>query len=409
MQDTLWSDRFWFLWKRRKLLARAAAFSLVLGFGIAFITPKRYTSSATIMPPDQSGTSTLMLAALTGHASGLGGLGSLASGLLGLRSSTAMFMGLLHSETVSEALISRFDLRHVYRVRYNRDAAKKLAHSTTITDDKKSGMITIAVEDHDPVRARDLTQAYLDELNKLVSRTSTSQARQERMFIEKRLTQVSKALEQSEVALSEFSGKNSTIDIKEQTRAMVETGARAEAELVVEQSSLQALKQIYGDGNVRVRQTEARIASLRSDLQQMAGSDPSARDSGAQTKSDISVLSPPLRQLPKLGVRYADLYRRVKVQETVFELLTEQYEMARIAEAHDIPAVSVVDTPGIPEKKSFPPRLWLGLGLTVLEIGAVIAALFARERWHLMVETDPWKTLAIEIAQTLRRRKKALA
>ncbi|RXH54197.1 GumC family protein [Granulicella sibirica] len=407
--SSVWTTRLWFLWRRRPLLARAGAISLVLGFTIAFLTPKRYTSSAAIMPPDQSGSGALMLAALSGHSNGLGALGSLASGFLGMRSNTAVFESLLHSGTVSGALIDRFDLRHVYHVRYNRDAARRLAHNTTVADDKKSGMITIAVEDGDPVRARDLAQAYLDELSKLVNRTSTSQARQERIFIEKRLTEVNTDLEHAQIALSDFSTKNSTIDIKEQTRAMVDTGARAEGELVAEQSSLQALKQIYGDGNVRVRQTEARIASLRGNLQRMAGIAPHADSSGADSQSDITAFSPPLRQLPRLGVAYADLYRRVRVEETVFELLTGQYEMARIAEAHDIPSVSVVDAPGIPEKKSFPPRLWLGLGLALFSMAAVIAVLFAQDRWHRLDNRDPRKALALEVARALLRRKGGVA
>ncbi len=197
-----------------------------------------------------------------GRGGGLGALGSLAGGFLGEHPSTALFIDLLRSGTVSGHLIDRFDLRHVYHSRYNIDAAKHLAHVTKITDDKKSGVITIKVEDRDPVRARDLAQGYLDELNRLVTRTSTSAARQERIFIEQRLHNVQTDLEHAQIQLSEFSSKNSTVDIREQTRAMVEAGARVQGELLVEQSGLQSLRQIYGDGNIRVRETEARITSL---------------------------------------------------------------------------------------------------------------------------------------------------
>ena len=113
---------------------------------------------------------------------------------------------------------------------------------------------------------------YLDELNKLVTQTSTSTAHQERVFIEGRLHSVAADLERAQLDLSEFSSRNSTVDIKEQTRAMVDAGARIQGELLVAQSGLESLRQIYGDGNVRVHETEARIASLQRDLEKMTGS-----------------------------------------------------------------------------------------------------------------------------------------
>jgi len=245
-----WAARARLLWQHRRILARVAMISLAAGLCVAFAIPKQYTAVTSIMPPDQAGSSAMLLAALAGRSGGMGALGSLAGGFLGEHPTTALFITLLQSGTVSGHLIERFDLKHVYHKRYNVDTAKRLAHVTKITDDKKSGVITIKVEDGDPVRARDLAQGYLDELNRLVTQTSTSAARQERVFIEQRLHRVQADLERAQLELSEFSSKNSTIDIKEQTRAMVDTGARVQAELLVEQSGLQSLRQIYGDGNV---------------------------------------------------------------------------------------------------------------------------------------------------------------
>jgi uncharacterized protein involved in exopolysaccharide biosynthesis len=404
-----WAVRATLLWRYRRMLTRVAIVSLVLSLTIAFIIPKQYKATASIMPPDQQGSGTLMLAALMGRGGGLGSLGSLASGLLGGHTTTALFVNLLESGTVSGHLIDRFNLQHVYHTRYRITTAKRLARRTKITDDKKSGVITIEVEDTDPVRARDLAQAYLDELNKILNQTSTSSARQERMFIEHRLNAVQNDLERAQLELSEFSSKNSTVDIKEQTRAMVDTGARVQAELLVEQSGLQSLRQIYGDNNVRVRETEARIASLQRDLVKMTGSSAPLQEaiSGGTDSSDSSdkgELYPPLRQLPRLAVPYADLYRRVKVQETVFELLTQQYEMARIQEAKDTPVVNVIDVPGIPEKKSFPPRLILTLLLTLFSVAVASGLIIFREGWSRLNPNDPRKTLADEVVPVIRGR-----
>jgi uncharacterized protein involved in exopolysaccharide biosynthesis len=409
--EPTWAIRAMLLWKHRRKLARVTAISLLVSLAIAFSIPKEYKSTASIMPPDQQGSTAMLLSALTGHSGGLGALGGLASGLLGAHSSTALFISMLQSGTVSSHLIDRFNLQHVYHKRYRIDTAKHLARCTKITEDKKSGVITIAVEDRSRVRARDLAQAYLDELNKLVTQTSTSTAHQERIFVGQRLHEVQANLEDAEMQLSQFSSKSSAIDIKEQTRAMVDAGARVQAELLVEQSGLQSLRQIYGDGNVRVRETEARIASLQGELTKMTGSSAPLTaeaihddNTNSGDSNDKGELYPPLRQLPRLAVPYADLYRRVKVQETVFELLTQQYEMARIEEAKDVPVVSVIDPPGIPEKKSFPPHLLITLLLTFLSFAGASALILVRDHWEKVDPADPRKMLAAEILPVVRRR-----
>lgn len=409
-QEPLWAIRALLLWQHRRLLARVAAISLVVSLAIAFAIPKEYESSASIMPPDQPNSGAALLAALSSRAGGLGSLGTLATGLLGGRSSSALFIDMLRSATVSSALIDRFNLQHVYRSRYRIDAAKRLARLTKITEDKKSGVITIEVEDRDRVRARDLTQAYLDELNALVTRTNTSAAHRERVFIEQRLHAVQGNLEDAELQLSRFSSSSNAVDIREQTHAMVDAGAQVEAELIVQRSTLGAMRQIYGDGNARVRQSEARIATLQQELARMTGSSsPAAADDapGFETASPAKgsgELYPALRELPRLAVPWADLYRRVRVQENVFELLTQQYEMARLEEARDVPAVSVIDAPGIPEKKSFPPRLLLTVVLTFLAFLTASAFVLIRDAWSSVPSEDPRRALAAEVAPVLRRR-----
>jgi uncharacterized protein involved in exopolysaccharide biosynthesis len=216
-------------------------------------------------------------------------------------------------------------------------------------------------------------------------------------------------LEQAQRELSNFASTNDAIDIREQTRAMVDAGARLEAELIATQGEIESLRQIYGDGNVRVRAAQARIADLKRELAKMGGTSaqlPAAQPDGAKTGTSTTDsadnLYPPLRQLPRLAVPYADLYRTVRVQEVVFELLTQQYEMARIQEAKDIPVVNVIDSPGIPEKKSFPPRALLALLLTILVTGATGTGMIFAYRWSRVDASDPRKQLAQEIEADLR-------
>jgi capsule polysaccharide export protein KpsE/RkpR len=393
-----WAANMAVLWDRRRALAKVAAAALAVNLLFAFLIPKRYESTARIMPPDNSSSSTAMLAALAGRSFGnLDGLGALAASFLGIRGNSALFVDLLRSGTVSGDLIDRFGLQHAYHKRYRVDTAKYLARHTSIVDDKKSGVITITVTDTDPHRARDLAQGYLDELNLLVTRTSTSSAHRERIFIERRLEAVRGNLERAQQELSDFSSTHDAIDLHEQARAMVDSGAKLEGELIATQGELDSLRQIYGDSNVRVRSAEARLADLKQEITKMGGTSaalPAASDPPEHTGSSaVDVLYPPLRQLPRLAVPFADLYRTVRVQETVFEMLTQQYEIARIQEAKDIAVVSVIDAPGIPEKKSFPPRLLLASLLTLFVVGLSVVAMLFEYRWSFVDAMDPRRRL----------------
>jgi uncharacterized protein involved in exopolysaccharide biosynthesis len=390
------------LWDHRRRLARVAAVALVLSGAIAFLIPKRYESVARLMPPEQPSSGAAMLAALAGHSvGGLSGLGSLAGLLGGGRTSTALFIDLLHSRTVADHVIDRFNLQHVYKKRYRIDTVKYLAHHTTVVDDKKSGVITITFNDTDPRRAQAITQAYLDELNRMLTLANTSSARREREFIEKRLVSVQAELHSAEKALGQFSSSNVTLDIKEQTHAMVDAAARLQGELIVGQSELDSLQQIYGDGNVRVRAARARIGVLKSELAKMSGS-ASSDDSDKSSSGESNELYPSLRQIPRLAVPYADLYRRVRIEETVFELLSQQYEIAHIEEAKDTPVVSVIDQPLVAEKKSFPPRLLMMLLLTMLALAAASFHIVLGSMWDRVSPSDPKKILAQEINDNLR-------
>jgi uncharacterized protein involved in exopolysaccharide biosynthesis len=398
------------LWRQRRVLARVTVISLLVSLGIAFVIPKRYKSSASIMPPDQQSPGAAMLAALAGRLGSIPALG-LANALPGAHSSSELFVDLLRSGTVSDHLLDRFNLQHLYRKRYRIDAAKRLARLTTISENRKSGVITIEVEDTDPRRAQAMTQAYLDELNRLVVRTNTSAAHRERVFIGQRLQRVRAGLEQAEIQLSRFSSDSTAIDIREQMRAMLDASARVEAELMVEQSGLQALRQLYGDDNLRVRESEARIASLQAQLSKMEGSRSAPSADALTDAADTSEvrgqnapLYPPLRELPRLAVPYTDLLRSVQVQESVFQLLTQQYETARIEEARDVPPVNVIDSPGLPEKKSFPPRLLLTAAGTLLGFASASFILLSRHYWQQLPPADPRREFVAEVAPVLRRR-----
>jgi capsule polysaccharide export protein KpsE/RkpR len=382
------------VWEHRRLVRRVVFYGFLICTLLAFLIPVRFKSTARLMPPDnnQSGGLAMAAAALSGGATG--GLGGIATDMLGLKSTSDIFVGILSSRTVQDKLIQQFDLRKLYWDRRMEDARKDLAEHTDISVDRKSQIITITVTDHDPKRAAAIDQAYLEELNHLVAELSTSSARRERIFLEGRLKAVSLDLEAAEKEFSQFSSKNSAIDIKEQGKAMVEAAATLQGQLIAAESEAQGLKQIYTDNNVRVRSVQARINELKHQLEKIGGK---GEDSLAPLGQQQDSLYPSIRKLPLLGVAYADLYRRTRVQEAVFETLTKEYEMAKVQEAKEIPTVKVLDTPNIPDKKSFPPRLVIILLGTALTFGLATTWVFGRTAWEQTDLNDPTKAFAQEV------------
>jgi capsule polysaccharide export protein KpsE/RkpR len=397
LERPTWIGNASLFWDNRHIVLRVAGAAFILSMLIALLLPKEYEAGARIMPPEQGGNGAAMLAALVGKSSA-NGLAGLAGSLIGAKNNSALFVALLHSGTISGHLIEKFDLQRVYHKRYRDSTAKRLAHLTKITEDPKNGVITIVVTDENRERARDLAQAYLDELNGLVARVNTSSAHREREFIEQRLNTVQTELQRAQLEFSDFSSKNTTIDLKEQTRATVDAGAKLEGQLIVGESELSSLRQIYGDQNVRVRAAEARDAILRRELERANVQS----SQGVEGESlDATHPYPSLRELPRLGVRWANLYRTVRIHETVFDLLSEQYELARIDEAKSIPTIGVIDFPNLPERKSGPHRFLIVLISTALSIIITAIYLLTRRSWMELDEFDPRRELATQIKSTI--------
>ena len=387
------------LWDRRRFVLRCVVVGLVVGTLVAFLIRNRYESTAQLMPPDPQSTSNpAMLAGLSGST----GMGLLAGDLLGIKSTGALFVGVLRSRTVEDRVVDRFDLERVYGTSLRMKARKKLAQCTAIGEDRKSGIITITVTDRDPNRAAAIAAAYVDELNTLIAQLSTSSARRERIFLENRLIAVKQDLESAEKDFSQFASSKGAIDITEQGKAMVGAAATLEGQLIAAQSELEGLKQIYSDQNVRVRSTQARINEMRQQIRRLGG----VSGTGAENVNDPGkeLPYPTLRQLPILGVPYADKLRHLRVQEAVFETLTKQNELAKVEEAKEIPSVKVLDVPVVPEHKTYPPRLlimvWGVICGGIVAIGWVVG----QHHWKETDARDPGKVLAEEVFRTLTAR-----
>jgi len=386
--------RLHLLWGRRQWLLKTFLCGLIISFLIALLISSQYRSTARLMPPDQqSGPGLAMLATLAGKSNSSSFAG-LAGTVLGLKTSGDLFLGVLSSRTVQDDLVRKFDLRSVYRVQRWEAARDKLVSHTELSEDRKSGIITIEVTDQSPQRAAAMAQTYIDALNRVMTEQNTSAAHRERVFLEQRLQQVKQDLEVAENSFSDFASKNTALDIPTQGRAMVAATANVEGELIATQTQLEGLMQIYTENNVRVRSAQARVAELQRQLAKLSGQTPKTT---AGDPPDNASSYPSFRQLPVLGVSYSDLLRNAKIQETIFEVLTQEYELAKVEEAKEIPSIKVLDPPNVPENKSFPPRLLLAFLGGICFLAAGMAWILGSAHWERLDPQDPAKSFAQQV------------
>jgi uncharacterized protein involved in exopolysaccharide biosynthesis len=380
-------------WRHRKFLWRVFWITTVLSTAVAFIIPPKFKSTAKLVAPESASVSTM--AGLLSKAGGGSALGLDPSALLGLKTPSAFFAAVLQSRSVQDRLVEKFDLRAHYSRKYYQDARKELSHNTEVEEDKKSNVINLSVTDWDKQFAAMLARNYIEEMNRVAADLNTSAAHREREFLEQRLKSVKQELDHASMQLSEFSSKHAMMDVQQQSRTMMDAAARLQGELIASQSELRGLEQIYSEDNVRVRSKRARVGELQAQLKMMLGH---YAPPGGANDGQSSAEYPSLRSLPALGYRYQDLYRQAKIQETIFEFLNQQYELARVEEAKELPVVRIMDPPNIPERKSSPIRSLIVSLSVVVALTLGCWWLVEREKWSQLPGHDSRRLLVSEVA-----------
>jgi capsule polysaccharide export protein KpsE/RkpR len=393
-------EKLWVLWRSRRFLWGVTWKTLIASIVLAFLVPPHYKSAVRFVPVENStnsGSGSMMglLSKALGSDNSSMGFGLDASSLLGAKTPGAFYVEVLKSRTVQDRLINRFDLRARYRKSTYFEARKKLAKFSDIEEDKKSGVITLTVTDYEPQTAAQIANAYVDELNRLAVDLNTSSAHRERQFLEERLATAKQDLARASVSLSQFTSKNSMVDPQNEGRAVMDAAARMQGELIASETELKGLQQIYSDDNVRVRTLKARMAELQSQLKKLVGQN---NDAASQDTVGWSAPYPSMHTLPSLGSRYAELYREAKIQEAVYAFVTQQFEMAKIQEAKELPIVRVMDAGVAPEKRSSPIRSLIVAGSV---LGAFLLAclwVVGKYRWQQIPADDSYRMLAADVA-----------
>lgn len=330
--------------KRKLLIGIIVGAAIICSIVYSLILPEIYASTASIFPPQQESSMA------TGLASQLpGGLGSIAGGFLGITAPADIWQAILKSEAIREAIIKRYDLIRVLKENSMGDARNTLEGMTKITKSKE-GIIAITVEDKDPARVAAIANAYVEELDKINKGLVTTSGRRMRVFIEDRLVGAKDELARTENAIRGFQEKNRAVKLDDQARAVIEALGTLKGQLMAKEVELQTLLSYATPTNPEAELLSTQISELRERLRELEEGKPTL---GNHSSKDIFI---PTSKLPDLSLQYARLLRDAKVQQTLHELLTQQYEMARIQEAKDTPTVQVLDNAKVPEKKVKPKR-----------------------------------------------------
>jgi uncharacterized protein involved in exopolysaccharide biosynthesis len=330
--------------RARRTIAVFTLVAMMLGLLLALVLKPTFTATALILPPEDSHSASSLMGQL-------GPLASLAGGA-SVHTPADMYVGILASRTIADNIIEKFQLQKEYKTKKLEDARTVLKTNTRFLA-TKDGLIHITVEDHDAHRSSDLANAYVDQLHLMNSHLAITEAAQRRVFFDEELADEKNALAAAENDLRRISEKTGVIQLSGQAESIIRSIAEVRAEIASHEVQIQSLRTFATDQNPDIVRAEQEITALREQLAQLERDprnvQPNATDFVAGS-------------VPEVSLEYARKVREVRYHESLFDLLSKQYEAARIDEAKAAPIIQVVDRAVPPEGKSGPHRILLTLG-----------------------------------------------
>lgn len=374
-------DIFIVLARKRRTIAVVTLVAFCVGLLLSSLMRPRYTAKAVIMPPQQEASSSALLSQL-GSLAALGG----GAGGLGLKSPADLYIGILQSRTIADAIIADFHLIDVYRRTQLVDARAMLKSRTEI-EAGKDGLIQISVIDHDPKRASDLANAYVTQLYGMNSKLAVTEAAHRRVFFDEQLEEERKDLAKAEEDLRGTQQRTGLIQLSSQTQMIILSIAQLRAQIANREVQMRSIQTYATDQNPEVTRLNEEISTMRKQLIKLENDQQRPLQSG-----DIAM---PASQVAEDSLEYARKFREVKYHETLFDLLSRQYEAARIDEAKSAPIIQIIDRAVPPDRASGPNRPLISIGAGVL--GFLSACLFS----FLIYEIDLMKNARTRKAEKL--------
>jgi tyrosine-protein kinase Etk/Wzc len=348
--------------QHKRFVLRFVVLSALLATLTVFLLPIRYEGKIVLLPP-QSQNSSVAASFLgqMGSSNGLSALGALAGGL-GLRPQAEMYVSLLKSRTLEDAMIRRFGLMAEYHLKRMSDTRKELEGRMNISAGTKDGLITITLQDRDPQRAAELANGYVEEFRKLSATLAITEAARRRLFFEEQLQPAKENLAAAEEAMRRTQETTGVLQIDSQAKALIESVAVLRAQVVAKEVQIQAMRSFAAEENPDLILAKQSLAALQKQLDLLAGSQ---NDTG----SDI-VLSK--GKATHAGLEYLRRYRDLKYHEGVYELLVKGLEIAKLDEAKEGEIVQVVDQAVPLDQRASPHRKLIVLIATLLSFFAAL-------------------------------------
>ena len=353
------------LTRRKRMIGIVSVAALCIGVVIALLLKPTFTATAIILPPQQQSPSTMMMGQL-GSLAALGGGAS----ALGLRNPADMYVGILQCRTIADEIIGQFHLESVYK-RKRRDDTRNALRAHTMIEAGKDDLIRISVTDHDPNRARDLANAYVDELYRVNSNLAITEAAQRRVFFDHQLDAEKKELALAEDDLRATQQRTGVIQLTGQAQTIIQSIAQLRAQIASSEVEMQAMRTFATDQNPDMTRLQEAISTMRRQLIKLE--DDQARQ---PQPGDISL---PAGRVAEDSLEYARKLREVKYHESLFDLLSRQYEAARIDEAKSAPIIQVIDHAVAPDRKSGPHGSLITIGLGILGFSLACAWAFINQ------------------------------
>jgi len=373
------ADLLTWIGEGKRLIAVVTVVAALASLVSALRAPFIFTARTTLLAPNsQQGGGSAALAAL-------GSLGGLAGGLAS-RSPDELYVALLKGDSVQRALIDRFNLKEHYKVETYETLRKVLPSYVRVAADKKSGLITVEVDDESPKFAADLANAHADEITKVLGRLAVSEAQLRRAFFENQLKETKENLVRAEQALQATQEKSGMIVLDKQAEALIGGAAQLRAQITEREVQLKVLRTSATDQNPDVMRLGSELRALRAELARME----SSQGAGSTT----SAVEMPVGQIPSASIDYVRARRELKLQETLLEGMVRQYWIAKLDEAKEGPALQQVDVALPPDRKSKPSRALIVIVATVLALLASTAFVVLRRYKAFVREYDPTSATA---------------
>jgi capsule polysaccharide export protein KpsE/RkpR len=358
-------DLLTWIGQSKGLVAVVTLLALAGSLAFALTRAPIYTARTTLLPPgsqQQSGSAAALAA--------LGSLGGLAGGV-GAKTPDELYVALLKGDSVQRSLAERFALMARYETPTYEALRRELPNRIRIASDKKSGIISVEVDDTDPTFAAELANAHAGEITKVLGRLAVSEAQLRRVFFEQQLKETKENLIKAEQVLRGVQEKSGVIVLDKQAEALIAGAALVRAQIAEREVQLKVLRGSATEQNPDVQRLAAESSALRGELARME----SSRGGAAGSTVDM-----PVGKIPGAAIDYVRARRELKLQETLLEGMIRQYEIAKLDEAKEGPVLQQVDVALPPDYKSKPSRALIVGGTTLLAF--IAAVLIAVVRGH---------------------------